>query len=217
VTGGIVFDTSGAQLTNGVFRNQVGTVSAPSYTFINDLSMGLYDPSTNVLGFVTSGLERMRIANNGNVGIGTANPGNQLELSTDSAGKPSPNTWTITSDRRVKTNIEDANVQMCYDNVKQLKLKRFSYDPSYAFIRNIQDRNMVGWIAQDVETVFPKAVTITPVDPITQYSNFYGLDVDQIYKSMYGALHKVISDKEALETEVSALKGRVKALEDRLS
>jgi hypothetical protein len=43
--------------------------------------MGLYDPATNVLGFVTSGVERMRIASNGNVGIGTSNPNVVLDIS----------------------------------------------------------------------------------------------------------------------------------------
>jgi hypothetical protein len=43
--------------------------------------MGLYDPSTNVLGFATSGLERMRIANNGFVGIGTTAPAAALDVS----------------------------------------------------------------------------------------------------------------------------------------
>lgn len=61
--------------------NGPGTVTVPSYTFFNDLSMGLYDASTNVMGFVTSGAERMRIASNGNVGIGTNNPQKLLDLS----------------------------------------------------------------------------------------------------------------------------------------
>jgi hypothetical protein len=58
-----------------------GTVAAPSYSFFNDLSMGLYDPSSNVLGFVTSGVERMRILANGRVGIGTTTPGYLLDVS----------------------------------------------------------------------------------------------------------------------------------------
>jgi hypothetical protein len=58
-----------------------GTVSAPAYTFTNDASMGLYDPATNVLGFVTAGLERMRVASNGSVGIGKTNPAYPLDVS----------------------------------------------------------------------------------------------------------------------------------------
>ncbi|MBU1091452.1 tail fiber domain-containing protein, partial [Patescibacteria group bacterium] len=41
------------------------------------------------------------------VGIGTTGPNYQLELSTDSAGKPTSGTWAIVSDARLKTNISD--------------------------------------------------------------------------------------------------------------
>ena len=35
------------------------------------------------------------------VGIGTTSPSYQLQLSTDSAAKPTSNTWTIASDARI--------------------------------------------------------------------------------------------------------------------
>jgi hypothetical protein len=60
--------------SNGRVLNGAGTVAAPSYTFLNDVSMGLYDPESNVLGIVTAGVERMRVTSNGNVGIGITIP-----------------------------------------------------------------------------------------------------------------------------------------------
>ena len=49
--------------------------------------------------------EKMRITDTGYVGIGDSSPSYQLELSTDSAAKPSTNTWTISSDERLKQNM----------------------------------------------------------------------------------------------------------------
>ena len=46
------------------------------------------------------------VRNDGRVGIGTGAPGYQLALSTDSAAKPTTNTWTIASDERIKTNVQ---------------------------------------------------------------------------------------------------------------
>jgi len=101
--------------------------------------------------------ERMRIDSSGNVGIGMT-PTAQLELSTDSAKKPSTNTWTIASDRRLKTNITNADNDRCYEIVKQVPLKRYTWKGEVYSQEQVKDRSKLGWIAQDVEAVFPKAV-----------------------------------------------------------
>lgn len=68
---------SGALDTNttGTFSlktNGAGTAAAPAYAFAGDSTTGLFRPSANNLGFSTNSLERMRIDNNGNVGVGSS-------------------------------------------------------------------------------------------------------------------------------------------------
>jgi hypothetical protein len=175
--------------------------------------------------------DRMRLTGEGFLGIGLSNPTFMLQLSSNSAGKPGGSTWSDSSDRRIKLNIVDADVSRCYDIVKQLPLKRYGYIPEYVQAYKLRDTHVVGWIAQEVETVFPNAVTVTSQESMLDISNFYWLDVDQIYKTMYGALTKVIRDKEALETKITAvetlltkviddkqtLEARFAALVDRVS
>jgi hypothetical protein len=138
----------------------------------------------------------------GNIGIGTTGPAYQLQLSTDSAAKPTTSTWTIASDRRVKQDIENANIDLCYSTVRSLPLRRYTYDPEFFTDDTIRDRRVVGWIAQEVEAVLPKAVSQSSQ---YGYDDFLSLDADQLYKTMYGALQKVISVQEALEARVAAL------------
>ena len=108
-------------------------------------------------GTTGTGTERLRINSSGNVGIGMT-PTAQLELSTDSAKKPSTNTWTIASDQRLKTNITNADNDRCYEIVKQVPLKRYTWRSEVYSEGQVKDRSKLGWIAQDVEAVFPKAV-----------------------------------------------------------
>jgi hypothetical protein len=61
--------------------NGLGTVSAPSYTFTGDLNTGIFSPAADTLAFAEGGVEVMRIASDGNVGIGTSSPDSNLQIS----------------------------------------------------------------------------------------------------------------------------------------
>lgn len=76
---------------------------------------------------------------------------------------------TNLSDQRVKKDIEVANSETCYNNVLKLVVKRYMYEP---WARpNLKDKHRLGFIAQDVEAVFPKSV-------YTHVESFYEYDKD---------------------------------------
>ena len=117
-----------------------------------------YSNTNNNISISKTGGTGIVVDSNNNVGIGTASPSYQLQLSTDSAGKPSTNTWTIVSDERIKEEIELADLDLCYEAVKNIPLKRFKWKDEIYTEEQAYDRRKLGWIAQDVEAVFPKAV-----------------------------------------------------------
>ena len=171
----------------------------------------------------TSG-ETIRFAHNGRVGIGTSSPSYQLELSTDSAGKPSTNVWTITSDERIKENITLADLDRCYEIVKNLPLKKYAW--KYYNTNQAPDQNMLGWIAQDVQQYFPKAVNVSKFvikeeikdgEIVTQeeeaINDCLNLNSDQINKVLYGAVQKLQAIVETQQAKILELENRINTLE----
>jgi len=100
------------------------------------------------------------ISESGNVGIGMI-PTVQLELSTSGAQKASGTTWSNPSDKRLKTNIIPADLRRCYEIVKQLPLVHHGWEDGVFKDKDIIDKSQLGWIAQDAESVFPKAIDIS--------------------------------------------------------
>jgi hypothetical protein len=150
----------------------------------------------------------MQINSNGNVGIGTTSPTHQLQLSTDSAAKPSTNTWTISSDSRAKENIELANLDVCYDNIKKIPLKRYTWSSEFYNEEQVKDRSKIGWIAQDVESVFPKAVDTHEV----KYAQKYEEQVIPAVEEVLDEVGNVI--QEAQEERVEKVLIDEKTIED---
>ncbi len=104
--------------------------------------------------FSTSGGERMRITSAGNVGIGLTGPAYQLQLSTDSAAKPSTNTWTIASDARIKT--ETGEYTKGLDAVLSLRPVTYRYNGKAGMVDDGEDK--ISIIAQEAITAFPECV-----------------------------------------------------------
>ncbi len=151
---------------------------------------------------------------NGRLGIGTESPNYQLELSTDSAGKPSSTTWTIASDSRLKEDIELANLNICYDVIKNLKLKKYTWKNNIFDKYQIYDRTKLGWIADEVEEVFPKAVEIKKAYNLDDCKV---LNIDQIVTSIYGFTQKIINDYENIDTDISNIDTKINQIESFIS
>jgi hypothetical protein len=57
-----------------------GAAATPSHTFTSDLTTGMWAPGSNGLAFSTNATEKMRILSNGNVGIGSTAPAQNLSV-----------------------------------------------------------------------------------------------------------------------------------------
>jgi hypothetical protein len=100
----------------------------------------------------TSGTERFRIDNVGNVGIGTSAPTVRLQV----AGDIIANSIAGSSDARFKTNITP--IQNPLQKVLALRGVNFNWNTTDFPQRMFSDQRTVGFIAQEVEKVLPEIV-----------------------------------------------------------
>jgi len=68
-----------ARVTNNIYVGN-GSAASPAYAFEGDSNTGLYRSAADELSISTGGVERMRIDNSGNVGIGTSSPGEFVQI-----------------------------------------------------------------------------------------------------------------------------------------
>ena len=142
----------------------------------------------------------------GNVGIGTTDPRYGLDTTgiiyagQGGITESGSTTWTITSDNRIKDNIEKASYDICSENIKNINLYRFNYNDKYV---KTTDKNQLGFIAQDVRKYFPKAVKnkTTKFDGEVIH-NLLSVDVTQMNYAMYGAVKHIGQDIDAIKEKL---------------
>ena len=94
----------------------------------------------------------------GYVGIGTPSPSYQLQLSTDSAAKPTSSQWTVASDARIKADIESVSKSYALARIEAVRPVSFRYIPEYLDETKSEDKTYYNFIAQELEQVFPECV-----------------------------------------------------------
>ena len=161
----------------------------------------------------------------GYVGLSVTSPSYQLHLSSDSAAKPTTSTWTVSSDERLKENIVLADVDRCIEIIRAVPLKHYRWKDDVYTLDQVKDRSKLGWIAQDVEKVFPKAVGTHPFHYHQVYEDVVqddgskmkklisedviedcrDLNADQLYAVMYGAIQKLILENDTYKINNAAM------------
>lgn len=136
--------------------------------------------------------EAMRIDSTGNVGIGFSNPTYKLHVN----GSANGIAWTTTSDKRFKKNIKNLNESL--DKITQLRGVSYDWRKSEFPDRNFSDEKQVGFIAQEVEKVFPEVVTEDKDGfRAVQYSNLIAPVVEAI-KELY---NKFMDQQDYIEQQ----------------
>ena len=154
----------------------------------------LYMLKTNqvevTMGFKTAGDDNFYI------GTGSSSIGTYGVYLTNQA-----NSWSSISDERKKTIIEP--IENASQKVSSLRtvIGRFNHDED--------DKRRSFLIAQDVQAVLPEAVSVQQDEDST-----LGLSYTDVIPLLTAALKESITKIETLETEITALKARVTALED---
>jgi len=112
--------------------------------------------------------------------------------------------WSTTSDRRIKENIEKASYTKCYDNINKLELYRFNYIKDFNNIN--KDLRQLGYIAQEVNDIFPKAVTAQHFNNQNlSVPDLLTIDITQINYSLYGAVKKLIEMYNDIGKKINVL------------
>jgi len=181
-------------------------------------------------GNLIAGLSRVSIAtdnmaerlcilqSSGNVGIGLTGPGYQLQLSADSAGKPNGGSWANSSDARIKQNV--APMTNALERLLQLRGVTFEW-------RNPEDHanqhgTQGGFIAQEVEEIFPKWISeIEGAEhdrKLTENGKIKSLTLPFEFDALIvEAIKQQQSQIRMRDQEIEGLKRRVAAMEQALA
>ena len=149
----------------------------------------------------------------GSVGIGTTSPEYHLDVrgnifsSTGGFTQSGLTTWSIASDRRIKENIVKASYEKCLENIKNIELYNFNFKDNYVITN---DRHQLGFIAQEVQQVYPKAVEVGKMMKNNGGTeDILTLNTTQIKYTLYGAVKKLIEKVDNIESKINKLYDKV--------
>jgi hypothetical protein len=147
------------------------------------------------------------VGSSGNVGIGTANPGGQFELSLNEGRKPSSTSWTVPSDERLKTIHGEYTKGL--DDILKLKTIVYNYKNfgERTFDPKVLREVAYGFSAQEVQKVFPECVGVDD----DGYLNFNMHAINVAYVNAIKELNQKIQN---MATENNSLLKKLETLQN---
>jgi hypothetical protein len=155
----------------------------------------------------TSNQTQLVIQGGGNVGIGTTSPAYQLQLSTNSAAKPTSSAWTVVSDERVKTNIRPYETGL--QELLQIEPKLFDYNGKAGF--DAKTKNNIGVIAQEIKDVMPETVKKYNAklnEEDEEDTELYNFDSHALTFALINSVKELNAKIKNLETKIQTLENQ---------
>jgi hypothetical protein len=195
-------DEAGGSITTGIQNVFVGQRAG---NYLTSTTTGNYN---TYLGMATQA-SHPAAENELVIGRTQAGKGNQTAMIGGTSGAyngANSSTWSTTSDRRIKKNIEDNNTGL--DAIKEIQVKNFEYrtedeitdfeNPASAVVH--KEGVQLGVIAQEIETILPDVVT-------TQSTGVKAVNPDNLTWYLVNAVKELSTTVDELKQELKTLKG----------
>ncbi|HPS77766.1 MAG TPA: tail fiber domain-containing protein, partial [Thermoanaerobaculaceae bacterium] len=141
------------------------------------------------------------------IGATATDPGSNLLVVNGAAAKPGGGSWATWSDARLKD--VHGSYDRGLDDILQLRPVTYSYTKDNA--RNLpSDRSYVGFVAQDVQQVFPEAVT-------EESDGYLTLDDSSINAAVVNAIRELKAENDRLKAENRELREDIRSINERLA
>lgn len=157
----------------------------------NFLTLGLFNVN-NIL----------NITGAGNVGIGTTSPSYNLQVNGSVAGTSA---YVNLSDSRLKKDV--VAIEDGLDKVMSLRPVSFNWDKSANPKLNLDDRNHLGFLAQEVEQILPQVVSIANDSMQTK-----AIAYSDVVPVLTAAIQEQQTEIEQLKSEIEELKRMINKL-----
>ena len=120
------------------------------------------------------------------------------------------------SDARYKENIITADNELCYQNIKKIRIVRYNFIKDSVFDRCTgNDKNRLGVLAQDLEKIYPNSVSETK-DPDTN-EPFKAVDTRQMYYTLVGCTQKLQETVEQQQVQIEQQQKQIDELKELVS
>jgi len=152
---------NGSTSISGQYLASNNTSNQPSFSWINDKSTGIFQPSSNMIGFSTLSNERMRITSTGNIAINTTQPpkerlevvGNILATNVQKITKTVDSlhnldiqlNWQYTYPGKQYNIILESYQQIAYDNSQAVRYQRHTINLSSSNPTILTQQNAQVW------------------------------------------------------------------------
>ncbi len=186
-------------------NTRIGSIHMRYVSGVNTSAMNVGTYNNNALVMVTNSFERMRITQAGLVGIGMT-PVYQLQLSTNSAAKPTSGTWTVASDARLKKDI--APFKSGLTDVLSINPVWFTYTGK----AGMPKETGVGVIAQELQKVAPYMVGTWKHKEDNLETEYLAVDNGAMTYMLVNATKELHEKLEMVTTQNLLLKNEVENL-----
>ena len=171
----------------------------------NSYGFGIFSFSGKKLYFSTSenqtsSTARIIITPDGNVGIGAWDPTYKLQVAGSAAKNDGSSLWNTYSDRRLK----DIRGDYAKGLEEVIKLQPISFRYKQGNPLDLpSDADEVGFVAQDLQKVFPEAVG-------SGKDGYLDVNMHAVNMAVINAIKELYEENRALREEIAALKSALK-------